>query len=90
MRDVGDSCIICLQSSLPIEPPPPVTRTFLLKIFLAWIILSVCTGSRPNKSLMFKSLKFDKSILPEVISFKFGSVLSLYLNFVILTKFLFF
>ena len=36
----------------------------------------IFTGALPSKSLIFKSLKLETSILPEVNSFKFGSVLT--------------
>lgn len=46
----GLNFIICLQSSEPIEPPPPVTRTTLFSINLPIFLLSNFIRSLPNKS----------------------------------------
>ena len=47
---LGSYLTICLHSSEPIEPPPPVTNTVLFFIKELMFLLSRCTGSLPNKS----------------------------------------
>lgn len=45
---LGLNFIICLQSSEPIEPPPPVTSTTLFSINLEIFLLSNFIGSLPK------------------------------------------
>ena len=47
---LGFKSKICLQSSDPIEPPPPVTRTFLFFMYPPYCLESKITGSLPKRS----------------------------------------
>ena len=49
--------IICLQSSDPIDPPPPVTNTFFPFIRSVMFLLSSFIVSLPSKSSISTSLK---------------------------------
>ena len=55
---------ICRHSSLPIEPPAPVTMTTLLVILRPNSSLLETTESRPSKSLMLTSRKSATFTLP--------------------------
>ena len=70
----GDNWDICLQISFPIDPPPPVTKIFLL--FMCEFIDKdwMWIGDLPSKSLRFKSIILEIFIFPDVNSFKLGKV----------------
>ena len=69
--------IICLQSSEPIEPPPPVTNTTLFSIKFPMFLLSNFIGSLPNKSSISTFLKFCIKVLFFIKSAVPGNILTL-------------
>ena len=73
----GSNLTICLQSSEPIEPPPPVTSTTLLCINSFMFLLSNLIGSLPSKSSISTSLKFCIIGLSLISSLVPGRILTL-------------
>ena len=70
----GPTARIWRHSSLPIDPPAPVTKTTLLMLFLdsrRWLGL---TGSRPSRSSTSKSRTSLRLTLPVAMSLKPGKV----------------
>ena len=60
----GEWEAICLQSSLPMEPPPPVTRTTLPRKWSRTSSVLIRMGSRPNKSSTSTSFNLDTDTSP--------------------------
>ena len=73
----GSYFAICLHSSEPIEPPPPVTNIVLPFIKLPIFSLSSLIGSLPKISSISTFFRFSNKFLFFIISATLGNILTL-------------